>query len=227
MINEIIKNSIKYQDGYIIKVKISDLFTKTIYKNHFYGHSYTTVLENIETAVKTAMSSYIDLSKEFLINAVSSKKKAITSNCVGCGACKAVCKIDAISLIKDSAGFIKSYIDVKKCVNCGMCSNVCPTLNVPPKNEPNEVFAFKANDSLRKFSTSGGAAAALSEYIIKLGGCVYGAHMDDDFNLKHIRTDNIDDIVLLQGTKYIQSDMTNVFAMLKKDKVIDADWEEK
>ena len=27
------------------KVKVSDLFTKTIYKNHFYGHSYTKVLE--------------------------------------------------------------------------------------------------------------------------------------------------------------------------------------
>ena len=30
------------------KVKISDLFTKTIYKNHFYGHSYTEILNDIE-----------------------------------------------------------------------------------------------------------------------------------------------------------------------------------
>lgn len=30
------------------KVKISDLFTKTIYKEHFYGHSYTTILEEID-----------------------------------------------------------------------------------------------------------------------------------------------------------------------------------
>ena len=30
------------------KVKVSDLFTKTIYKNHFYGHSYTTVLNEID-----------------------------------------------------------------------------------------------------------------------------------------------------------------------------------
>lgn len=33
------------------KVKVSDLFTKTIYKNHFYGHSYTEVLESIDKVV--------------------------------------------------------------------------------------------------------------------------------------------------------------------------------
>lgn len=30
------------------KVKVSDLFTKTIYDNHFYGHSYTKILEDID-----------------------------------------------------------------------------------------------------------------------------------------------------------------------------------
>ena len=30
------------------KVKVSDLFTKTIYKNHYYGNSYTKVLESLD-----------------------------------------------------------------------------------------------------------------------------------------------------------------------------------
>ncbi len=34
------------------KIKISDLFTKTIYKNHYYGHSYTTILEEIDKIKK-------------------------------------------------------------------------------------------------------------------------------------------------------------------------------
>ena len=34
------------------KVKVSDLFTKTIYKNHFYGHSYTKILEEIDNITK-------------------------------------------------------------------------------------------------------------------------------------------------------------------------------
>lgn len=34
------------------KVKVSDLFTKTIYKNHFYGHSYTMILDEIDNITK-------------------------------------------------------------------------------------------------------------------------------------------------------------------------------
>lgn len=34
------------------KVKVSDLFTKTIYKNHFYGHSYTKILEEADNVTK-------------------------------------------------------------------------------------------------------------------------------------------------------------------------------
>ena len=34
------------------KVKVSDLFTKTIYKNHFYGNSYTKILEEIDNVTK-------------------------------------------------------------------------------------------------------------------------------------------------------------------------------
>ena len=34
------------------KVKISDLFTKTIYKNHYYGHSYTKTLEEVDKVKK-------------------------------------------------------------------------------------------------------------------------------------------------------------------------------
>ena len=34
------------------KVKVSDLFTKTIYKDHFYGHSYTKILEDADKITK-------------------------------------------------------------------------------------------------------------------------------------------------------------------------------
>lgn len=53
------------------KVKVSDLFTKTIYKNHFYGHSYTSVLENIDNVtlddVKKSYRNIIDYSKKTLV----------------------------------------------------------------------------------------------------------------------------------------------------------------
>ena len=53
------------------KVKVSDLFTKTIYKNHFYGHSYTKVLEELDKITRDdVVSSYreiLDNSKKTLV----------------------------------------------------------------------------------------------------------------------------------------------------------------
>ena len=44
------------------KVKVSDLFTKTVYKNHYYGHSYTMVLEELDNVTKDdAVNSYKDI----------------------------------------------------------------------------------------------------------------------------------------------------------------------
>ena len=181
--------------------------------------------ENVDySVVENNLKEHIALSKEFLLNALNAKKEPITNNCVGCGACKAVCKKDAISLTKNQGGFIKAYIDSNKCVDCGLCKKACPTINPPQKNDLIEVYAYKAKDSLRKNSTSGGAAAALAEAIIADGGVVIGAHLDNEFNLNHIEIDNKKDIELIQGTKYIQSDMTNAFvkieAALKENKPV-------
>lgn len=53
------------------KVKVSDLFTRTIYKNHFYGHSYTKVLEELDKVTKEdVVNSYkeiLDNSKKTLV----------------------------------------------------------------------------------------------------------------------------------------------------------------
>ena len=173
--------------------------------------------ENIDySKIENNLKDYIACSKEFLLNALSSKKEATTKNCVGCGACKAVCKKDAISLIKNKQDFIKSFIDTNKCVDCGLCKKACPTENPPSKNEVIDVFAYKAKDSIRKNSTSGGAAAALAEAVIDNGGVVFGASLNKDFCLNHIEIKTKKDIALMQGTKYIQSNMTDIFLKIKK-----------
>ena len=44
------------------KVKVSDLFTKTIYKNHFYGHSYTKILEEIDSVqLDDVKNAYLEI----------------------------------------------------------------------------------------------------------------------------------------------------------------------
>lgn len=167
--------------------------------------------------VNENLKDYINSSKQFLLNALSAEKELTTDDCVGCGACKAVCKVGAISLTKNYGGFIKSYIDSNKCVDCGLCKKACPVINIPQKNNLQKVLAFKAEDRIRQNATSGGVASALAERVINNGGSVYGASLDNDFNLKHIRINRVEDIELIQGTKYIQSDMTGVFDNLKTD----------
>lgn len=44
------------------KVKVSDLFTKTVYKNHYYGNSYTKILEEIDNVTKEdVISAYREI----------------------------------------------------------------------------------------------------------------------------------------------------------------------
>lgn len=70
-------------------------------------------------------------------------------------------------------------------------------------------------------SASGGMFSALAITVINNGGAVYGAAMlkDDDAVLKvqHIRVDNIENLVLLQGSKYVKSSMVGVYALIKED----------
>ncbi|MFH1877977.1 MAG: NADH-quinone oxidoreductase subunit NuoF [Candidatus Omnitrophota bacterium] len=46
---------------------------------------------------------------------------AITDSCVGCGACKRVCPVKAIS----GSPKEKHEIDKEKCIKCGQCFNIC------------------------------------------------------------------------------------------------------
>ena len=44
------------------KTRVSDLFTKTIYSGHFYGHSYTSILEEIDkTTIEDVKNSYFEI----------------------------------------------------------------------------------------------------------------------------------------------------------------------
>lgn len=51
---------------------------------------------------------------------------ASKEQCSGCSACYSICPTDAISMKKDSEGFLYAVIDETKCVNCGACNAVCP-----------------------------------------------------------------------------------------------------
>lgn len=74
------------------------------------------------------------------------------------------------------------------------------------------------DDKKRMNSSSGGIFSVFAEKIIKGEGVVYGTKMADDCKSAcFIRVDKLDDICVLQGSKYLQSNVGDTFKNVKSD----------
>lgn len=141
-------------------------------------------------------------------------------NCCGCTSCVQKCPQDAIEMIEDDEGFLYPHINKEKCINCGLCVKTCPMLNyeIEIKDIYPKTFAIKNKNQAEKIkSSSGGMFIILAKYLIKNGGAVYGAAYTNELGIEHIRVDKIDDLIKLQGSKYVQSNMNNIYVNVKKD----------
>ncbi|WP_254556762.1 4Fe-4S dicluster domain-containing protein, partial [Salmonella enterica] len=56
--------------------------------------------------------------------------------CTGCGTCMYACPTNAISMEKNSEGFIYPKVSREKCILCGRCLNTCPSLKAYPEEKP-------------------------------------------------------------------------------------------
>lgn len=132
--------------------------------------------------------------------------------------CAASCPVKAISTAIDSLGFAIPKIDSDICVNCGKCQRVCPSINetdsFPPKNT--YAAAAKNSDILKKCS-SGGIATIIAQSVIKSGGIVYGCDGTDAYHVRHRRIIDSGHLSSIQGSKYVQSDISGVFKDLLSD----------
>lgn len=140
-------------------------------------------------------------------------------NCCACGACYNICPRNAIEMIVDEYGFKYPKINYDKCIGCGACKKVCAFQNVIEKNEPLQVVAAarKDEDKIMK-SASGGIFAVFAEYFLSIGGIVYGSALineNDTLVPKHIGIDNLKDLQKLLGSKYVQSDVGNVYKEIR------------
>ena len=138
-------------------------------------------------------------------------------DCVGCCACANICTKDCLNMVADKYGFLHPEIQKDDCTNCGVCERVCPMINLSPK-EASSVQAYAAyskNESVRLSSSSGGLFYTIAKYIIEKGGIVYGAAFDKDLYLSHKGVNSLEDLHILQGSKYIQSDTKLCFREIK------------
>ena len=140
-------------------------------------------------------------------------------DCSGCGVCAEHCPKNAITLKADGFGFLYPEIDQKLCVDCGICRNVCHMLNKNAAEKmAQRVVALKSKDpQVIKTSQSGGAFAELAKCVLEESGVVYGAAFGAQFNVSHIRIDNMQELHRLQGSKYVQSELTGIFREVKQD----------
>lgn len=141
-------------------------------------------------------------------------------DCTGCRMCEQICPVNAVTMKENKEGFIEPVINKEKCINCGLCFERCPQLNSLSNNglDKVEVYAAKNNNvEVQRCSSSGGIFFALAEYVLKNNGVIYGCAFNKDIVAEHMRIDNIDDLVKLRGSKYVQSDTKDTFKTVKMD----------
>ncbi len=152
-------------------------------------------------------------------------EKVLEKNkCSGCTACASICPKNAITMEKDKEGFMHPVIDQDKCINCGLCKRICPVLNTKINESINKCYvAFNKDDKEKAKASSGAVFSLVANYVLDNNGIVIGAAFDNDNKLKHIAVSEKKELDKLKGSKYLQSDLTNIFKYIKqniKDNII-------
>lgn len=139
------------------------------------------------------------------------------TQCTGCTACFSICPKKAITMEEDSEGFLYPVIDSLKCVECGKCVKICKQQTLLDCTEETEVFIGQNNDDEElKESSSGAIFPAIAQYILDQKGLVCGAAFDSENVCRHFIIDNREDLKKLQGSKYVQSSLGDVFERIEK-----------
>ncbi len=101
--------------------------------------------------------------------------------CNTCGACAAVCPVDAIRFSETVGGYVFPVIDWNTCTHCGLCVKVCPGIlfsRTLKANMPSDPFVGQClgawvgratDDEFYRNAQSGGVVAALLAHALDSG----------------------------------------------------------
>lgn len=137
---------------------------------------------------------------------------------MGCNACYNVCPKDAIEMYEDEEGFKYPQINEKKCIKCGLCEKICPMINETIRNNfsvPKVYAAWTQNQHIRLDSTSGGIFSELANQVFDENGYVCGAVYNKEWRVEHILTKNKLELENIRSSKYLQSDINNIYRQIK------------
>lgn len=135
----------------------------------------------------------------------------LLDKCTGCMACVDICPQKCIELIVEKDGFIYSKLNEQSCIECGQCYKVCPIINKKVMKEKQELYAaYSGEKAERERGSSGGIYEVLAKYFLEKNFYICGAAFDN-LELKHIITNNKDELVKILKSKYIQSNMVGIY----------------
>ena len=122
----------------------------------------------------------------------------------------------------DAKGFAYPEIDNALCVECGLCTSACAFQKGYGTEEnlaePSIYAVQHLDEKERATSRSGGMFAALCRWFFdEMNGVVYGTGYGVHFRAVHKRAENLDEAYEFKGSKYVQSDMGDIFSQVKVD----------
>ena len=136
--------------------------------------------------------------------------------CTGCFSCAQICPTKAISRIKDDEGFCYPEIDVSLCIKCNICTKICPQLSNRYLNVSFlEIWGgvVKSKDVLLKSSSGGAFTSICNTFDDETIIC--GVTYDEKLNVHHEWCKNDDEIDKFRKSKYLQSDVRNIYIDIK------------
>ena len=140
------------------------------------------------------------------------------NDCCGCTACEQICPKKCITFKENNEGFMYPVVDESVCVNCGACVKHCPVMTPPHSDGVQNVYASKYCDTQKaKESTSGGIFIPLAKSTLEKGGVVFGCAYDENLVARHIAVEKEADLHKLQGSKYVQSDLSGIYSHVKSE----------
>ena len=148
----------------------------------------------------------------------------LAEKCCGCTACYNVCPVNAIQMVQNEKGFFVPVVS-DKCINCGLCKKVCQIDTSNSGIEPTCKYGVVNSDNeCRMKSSSGGVFSLIIESMSEEWGkkfhC-FGAIWDNELNVKHVEAIKREEFDKFKGSKYVQSDLSDVFTkiaeLLKND----------
>lgn len=132
-----------------------------------------------------------------------------------------VCPHDAITMRPDQLGFPYPEADPAGCVNCGLCDSVCDFASREKAADfPEKIVVLAArhkDPAVLSSSQSGGVFTALSDIILYQGGVIYGAVMDQNLTVSHVRAESHQERDRMRGSKYVQSILGDTFRSVRDD----------